>query len=322
MPPQDFTGTLDIKLTASDGASEVADIFQLSITATNDAPAVAVAQQDQSVSEDTAWSYTIPGSTFTDPDGDVLSYSAMQADGSALPFWLSFDASTQTFSGTPPQDFNGALTLKVTASDGAITVSDEFVLTVTATNDAPVVTVAQADQSVAENTTWTYTVSTGTFSDVDGDSLTMSASLANGSALPAWISFDASTQTFSGTPPQDFNGALALKVTASDGSVTASDEFALTVIAAQSLATAGDDILTGTTNVDVISGLGGADQINGGAGDDYLYGDEGDDTIYGDAGADTLSVVKAMIRSMLMLMTSLILVVQVLTRSSLLNPVM
>ncbi|SDQ37549.1 Hemolysin-type calcium-binding repeat-containing protein [Pseudovibrio sp. Tun.PSC04-5.I4] len=246
----------------------------------------------------------------------------MQADGSALPFWLSFDASTQTFSGTPPQDFNGALTLKVTASDGAITVSDEFVLTVTATNDAPVVTVAQADQSVAENTTWTYTVSTGTFSDVDGDSLTMSASLANGSALPAWISFDASTQTFSGTPPQDFNGALALKVTASDGSVTASDEFALTVIAAQSLATAGDDILTGTTNVDVISGLGGADQINGGAGDDYLYGDEGDDTIYGDAGADTLSVVKAMIRSMLMLMTSLILVVQVLTRSSLLNPVM
>ncbi|WP_418903715.1 putative Ig domain-containing protein, partial [Pokkaliibacter plantistimulans] len=33
-----------------------------------------------------------------------------------------------------------------------------------------------------------------------GDSLTLSATLADGSALPSWLSFDASTGTFSGTP--------------------------------------------------------------------------------------------------------------------------
>jgi Putative Ig domain len=51
-------------------------------------------------------------------------------DGTALPGWLSFNASTRTFSGTPPQDFNGTLDLKVTASDGALTAADTFTLTI------------------------------------------------------------------------------------------------------------------------------------------------------------------------------------------------
>ncbi len=38
-----------------------------------------------------------------------------------------------------------------------------------------------------------------TFSDVDvGDTLTYSATLADGTPLPSWLSFDAATQTFSG----------------------------------------------------------------------------------------------------------------------------
>ncbi len=99
---------------------------------------------------------------------------------------------------------------------------DTFVLTVNAVNDAPVVSVAIADQTSAEDTAWSYTVPAGTFSDVDGDTLIYSATLANGAALPAWLSFNAATRTFSGTPPQNFNGNIGLTVTASDGSLTAS----------------------------------------------------------------------------------------------------
>ncbi|NTV75870.1 MAG: hypothetical protein HGA66_16905, partial [Holophaga sp.] len=33
--------------------------------------------------------------------GDTLTYTATQADGSALPTWLTFTAATRTFSGTP-----------------------------------------------------------------------------------------------------------------------------------------------------------------------------------------------------------------------------
>ncbi len=50
-------------------------------------------------------------------DGDVLTYTATLADGSALPSWLVFDAATQTFSGTPSYDDAGVLAVKVMATD-------------------------------------------------------------------------------------------------------------------------------------------------------------------------------------------------------------
>jgi hypothetical protein len=69
--------------------------------------------------EDHAVDFTIPAGTFTDADNDPLTYTATLADGSALPAWLTFNAATRAFSGTPPQDFNGALTIRVTASDAS-----------------------------------------------------------------------------------------------------------------------------------------------------------------------------------------------------------
>ncbi|MBH5397112.1 hypothetical protein HZZ13_04805 [Bradyrhizobium sp. CNPSo 4010] len=42
-----------------------------------------------------------------------------------------------TFTGTPPANYNGTINIKVTASDGALTASDIFALTITPVNDAP-----------------------------------------------------------------------------------------------------------------------------------------------------------------------------------------
>ena len=198
----------------------------------NDAPVVAAAILDQANLEDTAWSYQVPAGAFSDVDGDTLAYSATLGDGADLPSWLSFNAGTRTFSGTPPLNFAGTLSLKVTASDGSASVSDTFVLNVTAVNDTPVLSAAIPDQVSAENAAWSYQVASGAFSDVDGTALTYSATLGDGAALPSWLSFNASTRTFSGTPPQNFAGTLNLKVTASDGSLSASDTFTLSVEAA------------------------------------------------------------------------------------------
>ena len=56
-----------------------------------------------------------------------------------LPSWLSFDAGTRTFSGTPLNEDVGTIALKVTATDsGSASVTDTFNLTVTNTNDAPI----------------------------------------------------------------------------------------------------------------------------------------------------------------------------------------
>lgn len=229
-PPQDFNGSVNVTVTATDpGGLSASDTFALTVTPVNDAPVVANALADQAVNEDTAVNFTVPANAFSDVDNASLTYSATQTGGAPLPAWLSFDAVARTFTGTPPLDFNGVLNLTVTASDGTLTASDNFTLTINPVNDAPVLAVALADQTVAEDTALSFTVPANAFTDVDNATLTYSATLAGGAPLPAWLSFNPATRTFSGTPPQDFNGIVNVTVTASDGALSANDTFSLTV---------------------------------------------------------------------------------------------
>ena len=102
------------------------------LTATNNAPTVANAIPNQSATVGTAFSYMYPANTFNDTDtGDTLTYTTTKADGAVLPTWLMFDAGTRTFSGTPTAA--ETFSVKVTASDGTASVSDEFDITVNAT---------------------------------------------------------------------------------------------------------------------------------------------------------------------------------------------
>ncbi|MFJ5331201.1 putative Ig domain-containing protein [Pectobacterium versatile] len=253
-PANGDVGSLTIKVTATDGSSaSVSTTFGLTVTNVNDAPVVATPIPAQSVAQDGSLSFTVPAGTFTDPDGDTLTLSATLADGTALPAWLSFNPATGTFSGTPANGDVGSLTIKVTATDGSnASVSTTFGLTVTNVNDAPVVSGTIAAQSIAQGGSLNVTVPAGTFTDPDGDTLTLSATLADGTALPAWLSFNPATGTFSGTPANGDVGSLTIKVTATDGSsASVSTTFGLTVtnvndapvvsgtIAAQSIAQGG-----------------------------------------------------------------------------------
>ena len=229
IPPQDFNGSLDVVVTATDGEFEVSDTFTLDITAVNDAPIVVVPLADQSSPEDEAVSFTIPADTFLDVDGDALTIAATLADGSLLPAWLSFDGSV--FSGVPPLDFNGSLDVVVTATDGEFEASDTFTLEVTSINDAPILVTPLADQTSAEDEVVSFTIPLDAFSDVDGDELTLTATLVGGADIPLWLTFDAEAGTFSGIPPQDFNGSLNVVVTATDGDFEVSDTFTIDVLA-------------------------------------------------------------------------------------------
>lgn len=105
--------------TVSDGIAGVVATLEITVAGANDAPMIATALSDQSVSANTAYSWQVPANSFIDPDyGDVLVYSVTLADGSALPSWLAFDAATQTFSGRVPRDAAGSLDISVTATDG------------------------------------------------------------------------------------------------------------------------------------------------------------------------------------------------------------
>lgn len=219
-------------VSVSDGTASTTASFVINLTGANDTPSVANAIPNQNATEDSAFSFQFAANDFADVDaGDTLTYSATLADGNALPSWLSFNAATRTFSGTPLNANVGTISVKVTATDVATTsVFDVFDIIVANTNDAPTVANALLDQSGNSGTALSYQFAANTFQDVDaGTSLTYAATLADGSALPSWLSFDGTTRTFSGTPTS--GGTLNVKVVASDGSLSVDDTFDIAVTA-------------------------------------------------------------------------------------------
>jgi Ca2+-binding RTX toxin-like protein len=227
-PPANFNGSIDIEVFANDGFLAASDQFRLTISAVNDAPILTALIVDATMAEDSAVNLILPVGTFTDVEGDVITLSARMASGAALPTWLSFNATTRAFTGTPPANFNGAFDIEVTASDGQASTADIFRLTISPVNDAPTLVQALSDVNVAAATPINITLPAGSFADVDGDTLTYSAKLASGAALPSWLAFNGTTRSFTGTPPAG-SSVLDITVTASDGTLSASDIFRLTI---------------------------------------------------------------------------------------------
>ncbi|MGV8836645.1 putative Ig domain-containing protein, partial [Cellvibrio sp.] len=220
-PANGDVGTISIKVTAADndGGAVASDTFDIVVANTNDAPTIANAIADQNATEDSAFNFTFAANTFTDQDvGNTLTYSAQLAGGGALPAWLSFDSATRTFSGTPLNAHVGAVSIDVIASDGnGGSVTETFAIVVANTNDAPTVDNVIGDQNATQNVAFNFQFAANTFSDIDGNPLNYSAHLAGGGALPAWLSFDSATRTFSGTPANGDVGTLSIDVTANDG---------------------------------------------------------------------------------------------------------
>lgn len=289
--PNGVNGSLVVETLAfADGSTtSLSELFPSNV---NHAPTVATPLEDRTIQEDVPFTMTVAVDAFADPDaGDLLTFSASLAHDGPLPSWLSFDAGTRTFSGTPDNGDVGSLEVKVTATDsGSLSASDTFNLTVTNVSDAPTVASPIVDQSAQTGAAFSFTVPSNTFSDIDvGDTLTYVATLADSSALPVWLSFDTGTRTFSGTPGSGDAGVLNLKVTATDSeSLSVADDFTLTISAAdQTLTgTAGNDVLTGGVGNDQLFGLAGNDTLIGGAGNDLLDGGPDTDNMQGGSGDD------------------------------------
>ncbi len=276
------------------------------------APTVANAIADRSATEDSPFNFQIPANTFNDIDaGDSLTYSATLSNNNPLPSWLTFNAATRTFSGTPTNSNVGTLSIKVTATDtNAKSVSDTFDLAIANTNDAPTVSLAIADRSATADSTFNFQIPANTFNDIDaGDSLTYSATRSDNSALPSWLSFNAATRTFSGIPLEGSVGTLSLKVTATDeAGVSVSETFNLAIegnsngtpSADSFVGTASNNTMNGNGRNNFIDGKAGNDTLDGGAGNnDRLFGGDGNDTIrdadgvlgaHGGPGNDTITV--------------------------------
>jgi VCBS repeat-containing protein len=91
-------------------------------------------------------------------------------------------------------------------------------ITVAADNDVPSVAIEIVDQIGTEGEFFSFTIPAGVFTDTDSPTVTLSASLVNNTALPAWLGFNAATGNFSGTPTDGDVDSYAVTVTANDGS--------------------------------------------------------------------------------------------------------
>ncbi len=143
---------------------------------------------------------------------------------------FSGSGTDRTVTITPALNQYGTATVTITVIDElGLETSDSFTLTVHPVNDAPVVANAISDQETMPSVLYSYTVPESTFNDVEGDTLTYSATLDDDSPLPAWLSFNAGTRVLEGTHPLPGGETYSVKITVNDTEYSVSDTFGLTV---------------------------------------------------------------------------------------------
>lgn len=195
-------------------------------TGPNRAPIVSTANPNPAASEGHAFSYdaTQGGTTFSDPDGDVLTYETGWEDDRAAPGLTWSD--TQIV-GTPTE--TGTYPAWISAFDGRGAAVNNVFYVIVAPNAAPTVIRPNADQLIAVGTHVDHDVTQGgsTFKDSEGDAITYQVSLL---ASPHGLS--AAGTRVNGV--FDSVGLVVVKVTATDElGDSAEDEFLIAAPASE-----------------------------------------------------------------------------------------
>ena len=247
---QDRLTIREVSSQSADGLGAMLDNFRLTANGPSNAPPVA-GNDTATTNEDVAVAVAVLAND-SDPEGQTLTVTHI--NGTAVAVGGSVDIgpagvtrnANGTLTVTPDANYNGPVNFTYRVSDGVASADANVAVTVNPLNDAPVVAAPIADQSGVVNQAFSFQVAANAFTDVDNPSLTYSAQLVGGGALPGWLSFTPATRTFSGTPPG--TGSLNIQVTASDGTLSATDAFVLNVTASNAPPVAGND--TATTNED------------------------------------------------------------------------
>jgi len=226
------TGTATVTLAVSDGALSSSSSFLLTVVVPNTAPTIS-AIPDQTTNEDTS----LGPLAFTINDAqtqETLTVSASSSNTTLVPnanLTLAGSGTNRTLTVTPVANQSGTSSITVTVSDGSLTTSTTFVLTVAPVNDGPTIS-GIANRSIIQNTNTGAIAFTVTDVDTALTSLTLTGSSSNQTLVPdSNIVFGGSggSRTVTVTPATNQSGAATIMVTVSDGQLTASTSFLLTV---------------------------------------------------------------------------------------------
>ena len=246
-------GDFFIQVTATDdGAATASDVFKLNASGVNEAPIYNGGLGPKVLPfGGGAWSIQIPDTVFTDPESDTLTWSAWVGVTALNPGTsaLAFDPVTRTLSGDGTTF--GVVEIRVTDTAANTTAAQFSVAIATTATDSVTL---KAGSDPIPDTTWTgagshsFTLPADTFV-LDGDTATVfSAKLSNNDTLPAWLTFNTVSGTFSGNPPTGATGPLDITVTATKGTASANDTFKLT--------------LNDTNDAPVLQSMGAANQLS------------------------------------------------------------
>ena len=210
---------------SSSSASDLATIAAASPSAIPGSPVLAPAltaqQDDVRTTAGTRISFALPSGSFSDPDKGVLTYSASGRDGSPLPSWLSFDASSGTFAGTTPAASTDTAVLVTASSSEGMASAEAFHVYSAAAS--PTLAMQESDIRAAGNHAFSFGLADGSFSDPSGGTVSYRAQGENGTPLPSWLGFDPSTDTFSGTTPASVAQGVVVVATTSEGASSAEE---------------------------------------------------------------------------------------------------
>lgn len=162
-----------------------------------------------------------------DVDGDVLTFSITN-----LPSWATFDTTTGTLSGTPATGDDAIyenIVISVNDGRGGVASIPVFSITVKDNNEAPLLNTPIPDQTIQEGEVYTYDISPH-FQDPNGNPLTYAMSVTYNGAVVGDLNISESGVITSPIVPDGYAGRVfEITVTASDGSLSVSDTYNLTV---------------------------------------------------------------------------------------------
>ncbi len=268
--------TITVIASYTDGhgtAESVSSAPTLAVANVNDAPTGSATSILAAGTEDTTYivSATNLLTGFTDADGDALSVSGLTASNGSLV--ANLDGS---FTITPTENFNGAITLNYNVIDGnggSIAVSQSFNLA--AVNDAPTGSVTISGTAEEGK----ILTASNTLTDVDVLGIISYQWQVGGADI---IGATVSSYTLT---TNEVGKTITVIASYTDGHGTAESLSS----AATAVAVAPVDIsLTGTSGVDMLTGGLGNDTLNGLAGTDILQGGAGNDLLDGGFGADSM----------------------------------
>jgi hypothetical protein len=236
-PAPNQNGGTTVTLTVSDGTSRAQDTFTFTVVAGNGAPTLA-SIGPQVTNEDTTKVVTLSPTYANEPlscSASNLLYTSSNPSIVASANAVSWDGVWPACIATvnPVPNANGSSNITIIISDGLLTASQTFTLTVAAVSDAPTISDV-LNQSTNEDVALNNIAVT--IGDVDA-ALTCGAltgTSSNTTLLPnanVAVSGTYPNCKVNLTPAANQNGSATVTLTVNDGSLTAQDTFTFTVTA-------------------------------------------------------------------------------------------